>query len=58
MVRLFQSRGIFAAVARLRLATLPVDSCQACSQSSLVTSYIVARLSCVCQTERPPQADN
>src|SRR3989440_6627335 len=30
MVRLFQSRGIFAAVARLRLATLPVDSCRAC----------------------------
>src|SRR6266513_2588743 len=28
MVRLFQSRGIFAAVARLRLATLPIDSCR------------------------------
>src|SRR2546430_4313336 len=28
MVRLFQSRGIFAAVARLRLATLPLDSCR------------------------------
>src|SRR5436190_2007403 len=28
MVRRFQSRGIFAAVARLRLATLPIDSCR------------------------------
>src|SRR2546429_5598520 len=30
MVRLFQSRGIFAVVARLRLATFPVDACRAC----------------------------
>src|SRR6266568_8498494 len=44
MVRLFQSWGIFAVVARLRLATFPVDACRAC--------YIATRWR-MCKREGP-----